>query len=230
MAGKERFPQIPSTVWWGVRSILKKSPRATIDDRALGAELGVQATAARQYLVELRAVGLITDDGKPTELANRWRMDDTYSEAVSEILKEVYPENLLSFAPPDGMDRQKVVTWFERSGLGRGAAGNKAATYMLLSSPEPLDAPARGTGVGKSATTEKPSARAGKKAGSSRRRSDAAAASLPVGRADGGEKGAPAGMPLNVNVQIHIGADAGAEQIEAIFSAMKRYLYDSADN
>jgi hypothetical protein len=31
-------------------------------------------------------------------------------------------------------------------------------------------------------------------------------------------------MPLNVNVQIHISADASSEQIEAIFANMKKYL------
>jgi hypothetical protein len=34
-------------------------------------------------------------------------------------------------------------------------------------------------------------------------------------------------FPLNVNVQIHISADAGTEQIESIFQAMRRYLYDA---
>jgi hypothetical protein len=37
-------------------------------------------------------------------------------------------------------------------------------------------------------------------------------------------------IPLNVNVQIHISADASGEQIESIFSAMRRYLYDSPAN
>jgi hypothetical protein len=33
-------------------------------------------------------------------------------------------------------------------------------------------------------------------------------------------------MPLNINIQIHISADATSEQIENIFAAMKKYLYD----
>ena len=32
-------------------------------------------------------------------------------------------------------------------------------------------------------------------------------------------------MPLNINVQIHISAEATGEQIESIFTAMRRYLY-----
>jgi hypothetical protein len=37
-------------------------------------------------------------------------------------------------------------------------------------------------------------------------------------------------MPLNINVQIHISAEATGAQIESIFSAMRRYLYDGPDN
>jgi peptide/nickel transport system substrate-binding protein len=37
-------------------------------------------------------------------------------------------------------------------------------------------------------------------------------------------------VPLNINVQIHISADAGSEQIEAIFNAMRRYLHEAPNN
>ena len=59
MADKLSYPQIPSTVWWGVRNLLQRSPNATIDERALGVELNVQEVAARQYVVELKRVGIL---------------------------------------------------------------------------------------------------------------------------------------------------------------------------
>jgi hypothetical protein len=221
MADKTRYPQIPSTVWWGVRSILQRTPNATIDERLLGVQLGVQETAARQYIVELRNVGLLTDEGRATSLAARWRLDDTYSEAVRDIVDRVYPEGLINVAPPGEADRQKVVSWFLREGLGQGAAGNKAATYLLMSSPEPSEAPARGQqrdGNGAPARRKAPAVREEPKtAGALRQRVNPSGGS--GGRADV--------MPLNVNVQIHISADAGSEQIEAIFKAMRRYLYDA---
>lgn len=71
MADKVRFPQIPSTVWWGVRSLLHKTPNITVDERLLGVQLGVQEAAARQYINELKSVGLLTDEGKATPVAQK---------------------------------------------------------------------------------------------------------------------------------------------------------------
>lgn len=229
MAGKIRYPQIPSTVWWGVRSILQRTPNATLDERMLGVQLGVQEAAARAYITELRAVGIINEDGKATPLAQKWRLDETYAEAVEQLIQDSYPEGLIHIAPPGEAERQKVVSWFQREGLGQGAAGNKAATYLLLSSPTPNEAPRAGT---KSPSAEaQPRSRPARQSSSPARTKDDSG-KTPGGRSNGGQRGAvgEGGVPLNVNIQIHISADAGTEQIESIFQAMRRYLYDAPDS
>ena len=147
MAEKLSYPQLPSTVWWGVRGILQRSPNATIDERALGVELNVQEVAARQYLTELKRVGILNDENKATPIAQKWRHDETYGEAVDEILRNAYPDSLIQVAPRGAADRQKITSWFAREGLGSGTAGNKAATYLLISSDSPNESPTRG-GVG----------------------------------------------------------------------------------
>lgn len=228
MAEKNTYPQIPSTVWWGVRGILQRTPSATVDERFLAVQLGVQDAAAKQYIVELKRVGLLTEEGRATDVAQRWRLDDSYLEAADSILAAAYPESLLQVAPPGEADRQKVISWFQREGLGSGAAGNKAATYMLIGSRDPNEAPPRGGG--------------GKSNGDGGRRQAAApratkvpnppAARSPTRQVVAEEKETSKvqhrveSIPLNVNVQIHISADAQPEQIETIFSAMRRYLYD----
>jgi hypothetical protein len=230
MADKNRYPQIPSTVWWGVRSVLNRTPNATLDERLLGVHLGVQEAAAKAYINELRSVGIVTDEGKATELAHLWRLDESYAEAVTELVSATYPDSLVHIAPPGEAERQKVVTWFKREGLGEGAAGNKAATYLLLSSPTPNEAPkpAAKAGQGDSAAGARPTRR---QATNSRR--PAAVVETPASTKGGGERSdttaarGPESFPLNVNVQIHISADAGTEQIESIFQAMRRYLYDA---
>jgi hypothetical protein len=230
MAEKNRYPQIPSTVWWGVRSILQRTPNATIDERLLGVQLGVQEAAARQYITELKGVGILTDEGKATAVAQRWRLDESYTEAVKELVASTYPEGLLHVAPPGDADRQKIVSWFQREGLGQGAAGNKAATYLLVSSPTPNEAPSRGgTQIGREGGrkgTTKPKGAAAPKQKTSSSRGVA-----NIGNAGSGSSRSiaplPDAFPLYVNVQIHISADAGSEQIEPIFSAMRRYLYDT---
>jgi len=190
----------------------------------------VQEAAAKAYINELRSVGIVTDEGKATQLAHRWRLDESYAEAVTELVNATYPEGLVHIAPPGEAERQKVVSWFKREGLGEGAAGNKAATYLLLSSPTPNEAPkpAAKAGQGDSATGARPARR---QAASSRR--PANAVETPAVVREGGERAntptqrGPDSFPLNVNVQIHISADAGTEQIESIFQAMRRYLYDA---
>lgn len=238
MAEKVRYPQIPSTVWWGVRAILKKTPNATVDERLLGVTLGVQEAAAKAYVLELRSVGILSDENKATTLAQKWRLDESYAETVGKIIETVYPESLIQVAPPGEAERQKVVSWFLREGLGQGAAGNKAATYLLISSPTPNDAPgavskaAQNDGIPRTKTQPAKPA----KNGSGAERANRTPSRTPK-QSDGGAGDAlrehgqrPESFPLNVNVQIHISADAGTEQIESIFQAMRRYLYDTPNS
>jgi hypothetical protein len=223
MAEKLSYPQLPSTVWWGVRGILQRSPNATIDERALGVELAVQEVAARQYLTELKRVGILNDENKATPVAQKWRHDETYGEAVDEILKNAYPEGLIQIAPRGTADRQKVTSWFAREGLGTGTAGNKAATYLLIGSDVPNEPPPRGSAGLQRSSTRKVSQTTHAPAQppsqlSSKSTENRAQSSLPTP------------MPLNINVQIHISAEASGEQIETIFAAMRRYLYDGNAN
>lgn len=228
MADKTRHPQIPSTVWWGVRSILQRKPNATIDERLLGVQLQVQEAAARAYITELRAVGIINEDGKATPLAHKWRLDDSYADAVDQLIQDTYPESLIQVAPPGEAERQKVVSWFQREGLGQGAAGNKAATYLLLSSPTPNEAPRAPSKVvqgevpsrARPAHTANPPSRTKEESGTT-----------PAKGGNGGQRHTPGAdsFPFNINVQIHISADAGTDQIDSIFQAMRRYLHDAPD-
>lgn len=234
MAEKNRYPQIPSTVWWGVRAILQKTPSATVDERLLSVQLNVQEAAARAYVTELKGVGILTEDCKPTPLAHKWRLDDSYNEAVKQLIGTVYPEGLIHVAPPGEGDRQKIVSWFLREGLGQGAAGNKAATYLLLSSPTPNESPPRSGGkLGKGENAKRiTKPRNGQSSIDRPGTLTTEAARRPVRKSGdhADRSGSYDAFPLNINVQIHISADAGAEQIESIFSAMRRYLYDAQIN
>lgn len=213
----QSFPQIPSTVWWGMRQLLQRTPKAKYDEAMISASLGVQGAAGRQYLAEMKRAGILDDEGRATPLANRWRMDDTYQDAVDELISACYPEPLTTIAPPGAADRQTVVNWFMSQGLGEGSAKNKAATYLLLSSSDPGVTPVsggRGEGGRVNGDAKKPKATARK---NTPERSDAVA----VDKDSAADRHI---MPLNVNVQIHISADAGNDQINAIFMAMRKYL------
>ena len=221
MAEKQSYPQIPATLWWGVRNVLKRTPGITFNERTLGVEFQVQETAARQYLIELKRVGLLNEDNKATPLALKWRQDDTYGEAADELLRNAYPEDLVQIALRGAVDRQKIISWFTREGLGAGTAVNKAATYVLIGSDVPSEYPTRGNPPSqKGSESEEPQTR--RVLSETRRRSKSSAV--------GPQTALVSPMPLNVNVQVHIRADATGEQIESIFSAMRRYLYDNPSN
>jgi cell division septation protein DedD len=230
MADKFRYPQIPSTVWWGVRAILIRSLNITIDEKLLGAQLDVQEAAAKAYINELKSVGILTEDGRATALAERWRLDDSYRDAVEELVRNNYPEALLHIAPVENADRQKIVSWFLREGLGQGAAGNKAAAYLLIGSPVPNEAPPRTSPARGAAETPKPVRKPAKNAKTTTATKRDAEIDGEVGQARRTVNGNTDAIPLNVNLQIHISADAGSEQIESIFAAMRRYLYDAPAN
>lgn len=215
MAENVSYPQIPSTVWSGVWQILHDSPSRKIDENILAIELSVQKTAAKQYLNELMKLGLFEADNSPSALAKDWRQDADNPEVITRILAKGYPEELRELAPPDKLDREKIVRWFVAQGLGAGAAQNKAATYIRIASGSgPTDAPKQ------SKVSDLP--RTPRKAAATSRTND------QRGRLDDKTNDKPTRQQtrpdLNVNVQIHISADSTKEQIDAIFSAMRRYF------
>lgn len=219
------FPQIPRNVWWGVRSLIDRRPNGKVDQSFLAADLNVQATAAKAYINELTKVGILDEEGKPTDLAQKWRSSETYDDAVEELLKRNYPEALLALAPRDSLERSKIVTWFSNQGLGSGTANNKAATYLLIASAEPGEqssalpssrtrSQATQKEISKHSNTTKPSIGSQHEDISQPNERDRSAAT-------GGA------IPLNLNIQIHISADASNEQIEKIFESMSRYLREN---
>jgi hypothetical protein len=219
MADKTGYPQIPGRVWWGVRDLLNRSPNMKFDDGNLAATLDVQPAAARQYLSEMKRIGLLGDEGGATELGKKWRLDDGYEGVVEQLLEASYPAGLVSIAPPGSADRATVEKWFVNDGLGSGTAKNKAGTYVMIANDRPGEAKVRAPSSA-SAKRDDRAAPKQTKAPTPRRKE----APPP------GEKQAPATMPLNINVQIHISAEATGDQIESIFSSMRKHLYDHRSN
>jgi hypothetical protein len=220
---EKSYPQIPTTVWWGIRALLLRSPKAKFDENMLSASLDVQVSAARAYLKQLALVGILDSDGKITELGGKWRLDDTYTEAVGEILKSVYDEGLTTICPPGEVDRSKAKSWFMSQGLGAGSAGNKAATYELIASvkPGPHEPEADRAPRGAKAVPKQKNAAKSVSNNGERRIEDKEAPKKTLDR-----KGGADAFPLNVNVQIHISADASSDQIDSIFKSMRHHLYE----
>lgn len=216
MTEKTTYPQIPSTVWWGVRKILITKPNVQLTEKTLAFQLGVQEAAAKAYLKELQKVGILNEENKPTELANEWRLDSSYPKAIPKILKMAYPLDLLNSIDANQTDKKQVKEWFLLEGLGSGSAGNKAATLALLASPVPIEA------NNTTKTTPQKQNNSSDKIKEPKQKDKGSKLDRP-----------PSGqnlMPLNINLQIHISADSTNEQIDKIFKSMKEHLYSSNDN
>ncbi|WP_157598650.1 hypothetical protein [Tateyamaria omphalii] len=222
MADQNTFPQIPTTVWWGIRNLIKKSPKTKFDASMIGASLGVQPAASRQYVAELKRAQILDEEGAATALALRWRQDDEYANAVKELVSEIYPESLVAIAPVGEAQRDVVTNWFIQQNLGEGSARNKAATYLLISSEQPGEGGSRPASPSKTGSSTKASTQ------SSPTRKVSSKSTPPSGapKRNSDANSSLQGFPLNVNVQIHISADASTDQIETIFASMRKHLHD----
>jgi hypothetical protein len=87
---------------------------------------------------QLKAVGLIDEAGRPTDVAHEWRDDQTYAQVARAMLAKLYPQGLLDAFPPLGPDRAGVEGWFSRNvKVGTGAARKMASFYLLLCKADP---------------------------------------------------------------------------------------------
>lgn len=209
------LPQLPSIVWWKVRESFKKSIPKKVSSTYLSAILNLSEKSASKYLGSFVKLGLVDSDNSTTDLAAIWRDDETYSQACERILTDIYPEELLSVAPPPEPDLNQVANWIARhERLGAQAAQAKAVLYSLIASgnlPEAIEtAPIRKVPATKRANQPK--------------KKDSTSSEDASKPNHSTESKSDIDTRIQLNVQIHISADASNSQIEAIFSSMAKHL------
>ncbi len=72
------YPMISTSAWWTIRKKFVQTLPKNVTDTYLAGILGMEPTSAKNMLPPLKKLGLIDNDGKPTELAIRWRDDAQY--------------------------------------------------------------------------------------------------------------------------------------------------------
>lgn len=218
------YPKLTAKAWTALRARAAAAPttRFTATTVAALMDMASPKSAADNTVYPMRRLGLIDEDGALTARGNKWRTDGTFADACQEILEEVYPDELAALTDEEGRpDPQKVRSWFDHKGFGESNARQMSATYVMVAGKQIPDA----------ATTEPTKAPAKARRPSKKGR---AAGGDPQASGNGGAKrgaGDPAepqvtlGPNLHLDVQIHIPADASAEQIDQIFASMARHLY-----
>jgi len=208
------YPVFSGANWWKLRSKFKSAyPKGAITEEYLSSVLGMQIASVKNngILANLRALGLLDAENKCTDLANRWRVDDTYVTACEEMRDRVYPSELIDI----GTDRGAVTSWFmNKSGAGESQANKLTALYLLISAPEIKEPTTKAKTM--------PKAQADK-------HSKTVEASKRVSTPEPKNKGASdITIPtpsMNINLQIHISSEASPEQIDQIFASMAKHLY-----
>jgi Family of unknown function (DUF5343) len=211
--------------WWGLRKRFNQSMPGTVTASYLATIFGTKEDSARKNIsIYLKDLGIVDDEGKPSERARRWRDNSQYGEVCQEILEQIYPQELLHAAPNPSEERAPAERWFaNHTGAGESAVRKMANLYALLReadfSKEPQPRPDQ-----KSKTVRRPTG------GGAARKSSKAVEQ----RANGGERIVDSGdssrsitLPeISINLQIHISSDATSDQIDQIFSSMAKHIYN----
>ena len=220
------LPKVGAKPWFVLRSKAGSAPSTRFTPGLVAAALDMgSATSARSNVLRpMRALGIFDEEGNLTPLGNKWRNESTYAEACQEILDKVYPPDLAALTDADGNPSvTQVRTWLVNNGFGESNARQMAATYVMIASKELAEAPGPSEGKRKAPTPVKSVAPAKEKAARQKQSStnleppkeQVEQRTLPPSNAPG----------IHLDIQIHVPADASAEQIDAIFRSMAKHIY-----
>ncbi|NLE46318.1 MAG: DUF5343 domain-containing protein [Chloroflexi bacterium] len=210
---KQTYPVIPAKHWWTLRKQFQRSIPSTVTPRFLATTLGMKDSSARTNIIpSLVMMGIIDQEGNPTDRATQWRDDIDYRDVCKDIRNEIYPRELLDAVPGPDIDRSAVERWFaSKTGVGQAAANRFAVVYELLTTmaiPQERAKPAT-PAKPKSSPKPKPSNTTGVSQPSAERKSAVFQGVEPA---------------IHINIQIHISPDAKPDQIDQIFESMAKHL------
>ncbi len=199
-----------------------------------------EKTAKSTVLSNLKRIGLLEKDGKPSDLARRWRDDEEYPTVCQEILEAAYPQALRDAVPDPVNDIENAKRWFaNRTGGGESAARKTAHTYKLVAEADLSKAPDATKAVnGGKATARKftPSDKAARSASAKavgeapvtkptivpRESSVSAWTSAPVSNL-------PLAATPPVALHFHFPSDATAEYIDTVLGVVTKHLGGKSD-
>jgi hypothetical protein len=209
---KKSFPMLPIAHWWNLRKKFKQSLPGVVTGSYLATVLNMAENSANANVLPfLKVLGIIDDDGKTTERARLWRDDHHYSEVCQAILDDVYPKELRDAVTNPTQDRDAAERWFARqSGAGEAAVGRMAALYSILVEADASKQPDQD----KKSSVKKSLKSQSKTTTQAKEPSVNPPASI-----------VPEGPGVNINLEIHISADASADQIDQIFVSMAKHIY-----
>jgi Family of unknown function (DUF5343) len=224
---KKTYPMLPVAHWWALRKKFKQTIPGAVNQSYLAGVLKMEAQSARaNVLPYLKTLGIINEDGKPTDRAKEWRDDARYPAVCKDILKEVYPQELLD-SVSDVSQREQVESWFSHAtGAGEAAVARMAVLYCVLLEADASKQPDEK--VERARTEKKVEMRpAGHKVVEDAVRAPIPKDAVPViAYPATNNVSSTSQIPgININLEIHISADSSPDQIDTIFKSMAKHIY-----
>lgn len=223
---RKSFPMLAPSHWWKLRAKFHQSIPGVVTDSYLATVLYMAEGSARSNVAPyLKAFGLINSDGKPTDLVKQWRDDEGYAGACKLILEATYPQELTHAIDDVATGRPMAERWFQnRAGVGKNAAGKMASIFMVVYEGDASKAPdASNAAPPKKGTKALDASRKGET--KTARKQAIRPSEQHVYRDDERKRVLSNGPDVNINLQIHISADASPDQIDQIFMSMSKHLY-----
>lgn len=214
------YPKIPQATWFGLREKLKQRVPGEISASYVASAMGMaEASANANVIAPLKVLGIIGDDGKPTDMAWDWRDDTKYPQVCEQIIEATYPQELRDlFHSPDSA-LAAVTAWFMRSAkVGESAARKYGQTYLMLLQGDLTAAAATNK---KQRSTKPPASSSSPKKVAPKKEAPKKPEQREVPPAPQENGFVPR---LHIDVQVHISPDSTPEQIDKIFEAMAKHL------
>ena len=233
--GDASFPKIAGSSWWKLRDLFKRKVPAIVTPTYLATALSMGEASARPNLIgPFKKIGIIDEDGKPTDRAYDWRDDHKYKTVCEALIEEYYPQELKDLFHSADSDLQQVTNWFmSHARCGEPAAKMFARFYILLLKADPKEAD---VAVAKKEGTKKSSPKDNKKQAKVTEKPELEfveenpATQPPTVPAHTQTQTVPTVLnntpELHINVQLHISPESSAEQIDKIFESMAKHLKD----
>lgn len=227
---QKSYPYMSTSVWTALRRVFYKQVPSKVTLTYLSSILAITEKTAKNIYPQMRNIGLIDQDGVPTDLAQDFRFEDSYPKACEIILESLYPVEVREIFSTTDADPAAVANWFMRHSKSGQASANVVAKFylhLLAKAPLPEDVKQR-----------TPRAAAKPKAAGQAKSEPGKMTENPV---DPTEAVTPAhpqpnvhsqpvtqhkpGPSLHVDLQVHIDSSASADQVDAIFASMAKHLY-----
>lgn len=219
------YPMLSEKTWWTIRKKFQATIPSVVSTTYVKSLLSLSSdnSAISNVIAPLKRMGLINSEGKPTPLANDWRLDNKYKTVCDTIITNVYPTELLDLFPNKDIDKNQALNWFMEHGVGQTAARKMLSLFSLLKSGEIQEKEVTSA----NRKNDKPK-QVKPKIAKHNQITDAIGSrdDSDIPHSENDFKCRP---NLHIDLQIHISPESTPEQIECIFASMAKHLYGVDD-